>query len=261
MPALALVFPRSSRECVPFPRLLTLFFGAMTPTEAFERARDALLRNRDNLERARAEFNWPAVEEFNWAWDWFEVFARGNEKPALVLVSETQGVAKSSFAMLAERSTRLGRWLRDHGVERGDRVLVMLNNVIPLWETMLATMKIGAVVIPATTQLTESDVDDRIVRGNVCHMVADGPSTAKVRDLNSLRVRLALDPAPGFTLYEDALTAPAVLEPARTRASDPLLLYFTSGTTAKPKLVLHTHQSYPIGHLSTMYWLGLREGD
>src|SRR5262249_29972568 len=137
----------------------------------------------------------------------------------------------------------------------------MLNNVIPLWETMLAAMKIGAVVIPATTQLTESDVDDRIVRGNVRHMVADGPSTAKVRDLNSLRVRLALDPAPGFTLYEDALTAPAALERGRTQASDPLLLYFTSGTTAKPKLVLHTHQSYPIGHLSTMYWLGLQEND
>src|SRR5215475_5544957 len=126
---------------------------------------------------------------------------------------------------------------------------------------MLAAMKIGAVVIPATTQLTENDVDDRIVRGNVRHMVADGPGTAKVRDLHSLRVRLALEPAPGFTLYEDALAAPAVLETGRTRASDPLLLYFTSGTTARPKLVLHTHQSYPIGHLSTMYWLGLREGD
>jgi acetyl-CoA synthetase len=173
----------------------------MTPTEAFERARDALLRNRDDLERARAEFKWSAVEEFNWAWDWFEVFARGNEKTALVVVSETHGVARSSFAMLAERSTRLGCWLRDHGVKRGDRILVMLNNVIPLWETMLAAMKIGAVVIPATTQLTESDVDDRIVRGNVRHMVADVPSTAKVRDLNSLRVRLALDSAPGFTLF------------------------------------------------------------
>jgi len=233
----------------------------MTAGETFKRARDVLLRNRDDLERARAEFQWPVLDEFNWAWDWFENFARGNEKTALVLVSETQSIATSSFAMLAERSTRLGRWLRDHGVERGDRVLVMLNNVTPLWETMLAAMKIGAVVIPATTQLTEADVDDRIVRGNVRHIVADGPGTAKVPNPGRLHVRLGVDAAPAFTPYEDAFAAPAALERVRTRASDPLLLYFTSGTTAKPKLVLHTHESYPIGHLSTMYWLGLQEGD
>ena len=233
----------------------------MTPTESFLRARDALLRNRGDLERARSEFKWPVLEEFNWAWDWFEVFARENEKTALVLISERHSVEKSSFASLAERSTRLGRWLHDHGVERGDRILVMLNNVVPLWETVLAAMKIGAVVIPATTQLTEVDVDDRIVRGNVRHIVADGPSAAKLRDPGRLRVRVAVGRVPGFTPYDDAFSAPAALEPIRTRATDPLLLYFTSGTTAKPKLVLHTHQSYPIGHLSTMYWLGLREGD
>ena len=64
----------------------------MTPTEAFLRARDVLLANADDLERARAEFRWPALVEFNWAWDWFEVLARGNESPALVRVSETDGV-------------------------------------------------------------------------------------------------------------------------------------------------------------------------
>jgi acetyl-CoA synthetase len=47
----------------------------------------------------------------------------------------------------------------------------------------------------------------------------------------------------------------------QTRATDPMMLYFTSGTTAKPKLVMHTHQSYPVGHLSTMYWLGVKPGD
>jgi acetyl-CoA synthetase len=198
---------------------------------------------------------------FNWAWDWFEVFARGNYRTALVLVNATHGVSKASFATLAERSTRFGRWLRDHGVEGGDRILVMLANVMPLWETMLAAMKIGAVVVPATTQLTESDIDDRIVRGNIHHIVADQASAEKLRNPERLRVRLAVDDFPGFTKYEDVFAGPATLERIRTRASDPLLLYFTSGTTAKPKLVPHTHYSYPIGHLSTMYWLGLREGD
>src|SRR5262249_55424480 len=141
----------------------------------------------------------------------------------------------SSFSVLSERSTRLGRWLRDQGVSRGDRILVMLTNVTALWETMLAAMKIGAVVIPATTQLTESDVDDRILRGNVRHVIADAPAAVKLRDPGRLQVRLAVDRVPGFTQYEDAFAAPAVLEPGVTRASDPLLLYFTSGTTAKPK--------------------------
>ena len=233
----------------------------MTPTQAFERARDVLLRNRDDLERARSEFTWPELGEFNWAWDWFEVLAKRNDATALVLVSETQGVTKASFGELAERSTWLARWLSDHGVARGDRILVMLTNVMPLWETMLAAIKLGAVLIPATTQLTEEDVDDRILRGNVRHMVTDAEGAKKLREPGRLHVRLAVGGAPGFTPYDDALSAPATLARVATRAEDPLLLYFTSGTTAKPKLVLHTHQSYPVGHLSTMYWLGLREGD
>jgi acetyl-CoA synthetase len=233
----------------------------ITPTEAFLRARNVLLENADDLERARAEFRWPELVEFNWAWDWFEVLARGNEAPALVRVSETDGVTTVSYAALSERSTRLARWLADHGVERGDRILVMLTNVVPLWETMLAAIKLGAVLIPATTQLTQEDIDDRIARGGVRHMVTDTAGASKLRGPARLRVRLAVGGADHFTTYEDAFTASATLAPVKTLATDPLLLYFTSGTTAKPKLVLHTHQSYPVGHLSTMYWLGLREGD
>jgi acetyl-CoA synthetase len=122
-------------------------------------------------------------------------------------------------------------------------------------------MRLGAVVIPATVQLTPDDVDDRIARGNVRHIVTDGEGAKKLRRPERLGVRLAVGGAEGFTIYDDALEAPAVLARVATRATDPLLLYFTSGTTAKPKLVLHTHESYPVGHLSTMYWLGLREDD
>jgi acetyl-CoA synthetase len=233
----------------------------MNPTDAFRQARDVLLENREDLTRARAEFRWPELTEFNWAWDWFEVVARGNHAAALVLVREGHGVETASWDALSERSTRLARWLSDNGVARGDRILVMLTNVLPLWETMLAAMKLGAVVIPATTQLTEADVDDRIVRGEVRHMVTDEDGARKLRDPARLRVRLAVGGAPSFTSYEDTMAAPAELARVATGANDPLLLYFTSGTTAKPKLVLHTHTSYPVGHLSTMYWLGLRDGD
>ncbi|HSQ62880.1 MAG TPA: AMP-binding protein, partial [Polyangiaceae bacterium] len=198
----------------------------MTPTDIFRRARDILLENRDDLERARAEFRWPELEEFNWAWDWFEVVARDNPAPALVLVSDAHGVRTASWAGLAERSTRLARYLADQGVERGDRVLLMLTNVVPLWETMLAAIKLGAVIIPATAQLTEADIDDRIARGNVRHMVTDYEGAEKVRAPERLRVRLAVGGAPGFTTYDDALSAPARVARVATRASDPLLLYF-----------------------------------
>src|SRR6185437_3978201 len=68
--------------------------------------------------------------------------------------------------------------------------------------------------------------------------------------------------APGWLDYAEAAKAPARFAPdGETGANDPMLLYFTSGTTAKPKLVLHSHQSYPVGALSTMYWLGLQPGD
>jgi acetyl-CoA synthetase len=139
----------------------------------------------------------------------------------------------------------------------------MLPNVVPLWETLLAAIRLGVVVIPATTQLTAADVNDRIERGRVRHVVTDGVGAEKVGQeaLKKLTVLLAVGGAPrfvDFTHARDAEPAPPLVP---TEANDPLLLYFTSGTTAKPKLVVHTHASYPVGHLSTMFWLGLREGD
>ena len=236
----------------------------MTPTEAFQRARDGLLDNAGDLERACAQFHWPELPDFNWAHDWFDAQARGNHVAALKLVSESQGsvrVTTHSFAEMSERSTRLARWLSDHGVRRGDRILVMLPNVLPLWDTMLASIKIGAVIIPATTLLTASDVEDRLERGNVRHVVTDSARAAVLGSPERLGVRLAVGGAPGFVDFDSALDAPASFARVATLPADPLLLYFTSGTTSKPKLVLHTQQSYPVGHLSTMYWLGVKPGD
>ena len=232
----------------------------MTSADAFRAARELLLQHREDAEAARAAFRWPQLEQFNWVNDWFEPFAEGNRKPALTVVREG-GNETTSFAEMSERSKRVARWLRDAGAERGDRVLVMLTNVTPLWETMLAAIRLGLVVIPATPQLTPRDLDDRIGRGEVKHLITDAEGAAKLRDRTCVRIKLATEPTEGFESFDAARAAPAELEPVATAATDPLLLYFTSGTTAKPKLVLHTHASYPIGHLSTMYWIGLREGD
>ena len=157
----------------------------------------------------------------------------------------------------------MANWLREQGVARGDRVILMLGNQVELWETLLAAMKLGAVVIPATTLLTAADLRDRLDRGNAKHVVVGGADAGKFDDVEGDYTKIAVRDAPaGWRDYADAAGAPDTFTPdGVTHGSDTLLLYFTSGTTAKPKLVEHTHASYPVGHLSTMYWIGLEPGD
>ncbi len=232
----------------------------MTSADVFRAARDLLVRHRTDADAARAAFAWPRLEQFNWVTDWFEPYATGNDRPALIVVRES-GAETTTFAEMSDRSKRVARWLRDHGAERGDRILVMLTNVTPLWETMLAAIRLGLVVIPATPQLTARDLEARLVRGEVKHIVTDKEGAAKLADPSRVQIKLCTEEVPGWTTFATTHDAPAELEPVATRGDEPLLLYFTSGTTAQPKLVLHTHTSYPIGHLSTMYWIGLQEGD
>src|SRR4051794_24205727 len=226
----------------------------------FRAARDLLLRHRDDYERAYAEFRWPELDGFNWALDWFD--AIGGDATALWVVEEDGSERKLSFAELSERSSRVANFLRTLGVARGDRIVLMLGNRVELWETLLAAIKLGAVVIPATTLLGPADLADRIERGRARFVVAAAAGTPEFAAVPGDYTRIAVGGAGGWERYEDAYDGATAFAPdGATRASDPLLLYFTSGTTAKPKLVEHTHASYPVGHLSTMYWIGLRPGD
>jgi acetyl-CoA synthetase len=235
----------------------------MSPTETFLRARDFLLKHREDYDKAYADFAWPDLPELNWALDWFDVFARDNAQPALWIVRDGADDVKVSYAELSERSSRMANYLRGHGVGRGDTLLLMLPNTLALWEVVLAAIKLGATVVPSTTQLTTDDLRDRIVRGGVRHAITDEAGVDKLARVDLPFTRLVAGAAPaGWTSLDEALAAPAAFVPEGiTLRDDPLFLYFTSGTTAKPKLVLHTHQSYPVGHLSTMYWIGVREGD
>jgi acetyl-CoA synthetase len=237
--------------------------GAGMSAAAFVEARDFLLAHRRDYETAYRDFRWPVLDRFNWALDFFDPMARGNDRPGLWLVDEGGGETKLTFAELAERSDRVANWLRALGVRRGDRLLLMLGNVAPLWECMLAAMKLGAVIIPATTLLNRDDLLDRFDRGRVRHVVTGADNAAKFADLPGDYTRIAVGaPVPDWQRWVAAYDAfPQFTPDGATRASDPLLLYFTSGTTAKPKLVLHSHQSYPVGHLATMYWLGVQPGD
>ncbi|WP_448252536.1 AMP-binding protein [Ottowia oryzae] len=236
---------------------------AATALAAFTQARDFLLKHRDDYTTAYRDFQWPALTEFNWALDYFDAMARGNDATALHIVAEDGGEVRRSFAQLSARSGQVANWLRAQGVQRGDRILLMMGNELPLWELMLACIKLGAVMIPATPMLTPDDLADRLARGKVSHVAAASEHAPKFADLRGRFTRMAVgQPVAGWLSYADSDAAPADFTPdGPTQATDPLLLYFTSGTTSKPKLVLHTHQSYPVGHLSTMYWIGLQPGD
>ena len=236
---------------------------AATDSAAFTRARDFLLAHRTDYDTAYRDFRWPQLTEFNWALDHFDPLARGNDATALHIVEEDGRETRRSFASLSARSDQVANWLRAQGVKRGDRVLLMLGNELALWELMLACIKLGAVMIPATMLLTPEDLRDRLERGGVKHVAVASEQAAKFADLPGRYTRITVGAAvPGWLRFEDSASAPTAFTPdGPTQATDPLLLYFTSGTTSKPKLVLHTHQSYPVGHLSTMYWIGLQPGD
>ncbi|WP_329024642.1 AMP-binding protein [Streptomyces sp. NBC_00690] len=237
--------------------------AASSTTEEFRVARDFLLRHREEYQHAYDGFVWPRPEQFNWALDWFDAIARGNDRTALHIVEEDGTETRLSFAELSVRSARTANWLRTKGVRAGERIVVMLGNQYELWEVALAAMKLRAVVIPATPLLGPADLRDRVERGRAGHVLVRSEDTDKFTDVPGEYTRIAVGaPVDGWLPYGDASSADPVFVPdGVTRSDDTLMLYFTSGTTARPKLVEHTHSSYPIGHLATMYWIGLQPGD
>jgi acetyl-CoA synthetase len=237
----------------------------------FQDARAFLLQHRTDYDKAVADFRWPDPVPFNWALDWFDAELARNadskDRTALWIVDAgSNRESKLSFETLSRRSNQVANFLRAQGLRRGDHLLLLLGNVIPLWETMLASIKLGVVVIPATTLLTPDELRDRLDRGRAKVVVASQDQVAKFAGFGGdgfTRVVLAASAAhEGWLPFEQAADFPETFEPdGPTRPDDPMLLYFTSGTTAKPKLVRHSQRSYPVGGLSTMYWLGLQPGD
>ncbi len=230
---------------------------------AFVDARNRLLRLREDYPRAFGEFRWPALGEFNWARDYFDVTAAAGDRIALRIVDDSGAASTLSYRQLSDRSSQVANFFTACGVRKADRVLIMLGNVVPLWETLLAVIKIGAVMIPATTLLQREDLRDRLERGGVRAIVTEPETASRFDDLPGAPIRILVGSRrAGWTDYaESSSESPTLRSPAPTRADDLLMLYFTSGTSAKPKLVAHTHGSYPVGHLSTMYWIGLQPGD
>lgn len=255
-------------------------------TTVFRAARDQLLGLQGRADQARAEFAWPEVsEEFNWAQDWFDVIAHGNERTALWIVEDDETDAKYSFDDLRRRSNQVARWLLELGVQPGESVMLMLANRVELWEAMLGIMKAGAVMLPTAIVLGPEELADRVTRADVRWVITDEADAEKFDgfegdfrvitvggargaervaiglqnedlDLNRPRIRFAN----AFVTETGEAREDAPLA-RRVGGDDPSIIYFTSGTTSKPKMVQHSHISYPVGHLSTMFWLGVQPED
>ena len=239
--------------------------SATAATNAIREMRDFLFANATDYAAARAGFSWPHPAEFNFALEWFDVVAAENPgRPAVQIVDADLSLQAWTYGELSSRSDQVANWLLGLGIRRGDHVIVMLGNTIELWEVMLAVTKIGAVSIPTSTLLSASDLAYRIEHGRARAVVTLGALAPRLGDVDADVLRIGVgDGLPeGWARFADSAHAPAAFEPeGPTPASDTALLYFTSGTTSRPKLVQHTHVSYPIGHLSTMWWLGVRPDD
>ncbi|HLN23327.1 MAG TPA: AMP-binding protein, partial [Patescibacteria group bacterium] len=194
--------------------------------QSFLEARDFLFTHREDYDTAYADFRWPRFDKFNWALDYFDVIAQDNSQAALWVVEESGHEIKLSYAEMSARSNQAANFLRGQGVKRGDVVLIMLGNVVPLWEVMLACIKLGAVMIPATTLLNTEDLKDRFERGGVRHVVVSAADAAKFEPLSGEYSRITVDGAvEGWTRYEDAYAASTEFTAdGSTAATDPLLL-------------------------------------
>ena len=233
-------------------------------TEQLRAAREFLVRNRTDYRAAVEGFSWPRPEQFNFGLDWFDVIATEHpDRAALTIVEETGEHGSWTYAELSSRSDQVATWLRSLGVRRGDRIILMLGNQVELWEVILGAIKLGAVLIPASTLLATADLRDRVDRGHAAFVIARSVDAGKFVGVEGDFVRIAVgETVDGWIEYGRSTSGPAEFDvDGFTEADDPLLLYFTSGTTALPKLVEHSHVSYPIGHLSTMFWIGLQPGD
>lgn len=236
----------------------------------FEQARDFLILHRSDYDYAYAHFKWPQLEEFNWALDYFDPMAALNNHLALWIVDELGVEQKATFEELSMRSNQVANFLRKQGLKKGDSILLLLENEMALWEIMLGAMKIGAVLVPASPLLSHQELQDRMDRENIKAIATNQKHSQKFSIEPSAIVPILVNTSLGdkigdkwisYSEVRNERTSFVHSDAEKTKAQDPLFRYFVSTNAVKPKIIEHTHYSYPVGHLSTMFWMGVHPGD
>jgi acetyl-CoA synthetase/medium-chain acyl-CoA synthetase len=216
------------------------------------------------------DFNWIVPEYFNFGFDVIDFWAKDSNNLAMLWVDEDEQIERLSFEHFSLRSNQAANMLKNLGLKKGDRVFILLSKIPAWWELVLAMIKCGVVFMPATTQLTSKDIIYRLKTSQAKAVITDLENSSKfdsVREVLDIDIFLLADGKKDnwhnyLELVNQADQSFQISELEKTHKDDPMLLYFTSGTTGYPKMVLHTHTSYPIGHQITgRYWLDLKLGD
>ncbi len=203
-------------------------------------------------------------EYYNWSADWIDYLAE-KEGDRKALIFYYNGKRRDfSFREISDLSKRLAFHMKESGINKGDRIMIMLGNVPMMWISVVALIRIGALIVPTATSMTEDDVKYRTEKASVSGVITDDLNYRKFEKVQeSIKLKICgWGKAPGWSnINEDNLRDFKALEThEKTRSDDPAILYFTSGTTGYPKMALHTHSSYPIGHYSTAMWIGMDKG-
>jgi acetyl-CoA synthetase/medium-chain acyl-CoA synthetase len=222
----------------------------------------------DAWKRRRDAFRWEAPDAFNFGAHVVDRLAREPARPALLWRGAGGAERRLSYAEVARASNRFAHLLRSLGVRPGDPVVVMLPK-IPEWQiALVGALKAGCLAIPSSTILRPKDIEYRVNHSGSVAIVTTAEQAAAVDEVRAktptLEHRLLLGGArDGWTELEPALAAQTEDAGAQhaTRASDPALVYYTSGTTGPPKAVLHAHAYTWSQRYTAELWLGLRGDD
>lgn len=228
----------------------------------FEEARDFLILHRAQYDKACSAFQWPEVEHFNWALDYFDPMAEGNSKTALWFVHKDGSETKRTFAQISARSNQAANYFRSQGLKRGDAVFLMLENDPAFWEIMLGLMKLGAVVVPSNPLLSQQELQEHFSRESIKMLISSVKYSNRFQVSGDIKAICCDGQIDGWDSYSKMEGFSQIFETDEsTHQNDPFLHYYTSSNSIRPRLVEYTYGGFPVGHLATLYWMGLTPGD